>query len=201
MRSARYRRSLLRPMHRTLARIHVEHDPVGARHHLGLCKHRPVHGPQPDEIRLLGQQLSLEPMQRRCQRRTPVPHLWRPDEAKCRVRRYAHRVVEVFVAREPAVDRLPEEIRQTELGVQPLSGIAQVLGDECLQPQAFIQLAHQNEAGVGGDARSVKRDFQEAVERELKWLMLSFTHRVSPSVVRVLASEPQKSRRGDWSWR
>ena len=34
----------LRPMHRTLARIHVEHDPVGARCHLGLCKHLPVHG-------------------------------------------------------------------------------------------------------------------------------------------------------------
>ncbi len=159
-------------MHRTFARIHVEHDPVGARGHLGLCEHLPVHGPQPDEVLLSGQQLGLKPVQHRCQRRTPVPELWRSDEAKRRVRRHAHRVVEIFVAREPAVDRLPEEIRQTELGVQPLSGIAQVLGDECLQPQAFIQLAHQNEAGVGGDARSLERDFQEAVERELKWLVL-----------------------------
>ena len=31
--------------------------PVGARHHLGLCKHLPVHGPQPDVIFLVGQQL------------------------------------------------------------------------------------------------------------------------------------------------
>ena len=71
-----------------------------------------------------------------------------PDETKRRVRRHAHRVVEVFIAREPAVDRLPQEIRQAELRVQSLSGVAQVLGDECLQPQALIQLAHQKETGT-----------------------------------------------------
>ena len=49
-------------------------------------------------------------------------------------------VVEVFVAREPAVDRLPQEIRQAELRVQPLSRVAQVLGDECLQSQALIRM-------------------------------------------------------------
>ena len=76
-----------------------------------------------------------------------------------------------------------------------------MLGDECLQPQTFIQLAHQNEASVRSDARSLERDFQEAVERELEWLVLSFTHRVSPSVVWFLTSEPQNSRRSDWSWR
>ena len=162
----------LRSMHRTFARVHVEHDPVGARRHLGLCEHLPVHGPQPDEILLLGQQLGLEPMQRRCQRRTAVPELWRPDEAKGWVRRHPDRVVEVFVTREPAVDRLPQEIRQAELGVQTLSGVVQMLRDECPQPQAFIQLAHQNETGVGGDPRSLERDLQKAVERELKRLVL-----------------------------
>ncbi len=111
-------------------------------------------------------------MQRRCQRRTPVPALWRPDETKCWVCRHAPRVVEIFVAREATVDRLPQEIHHAELGVHPLSGIAQVLGDECLQPQTFIQLAHQNEASVRSDARSLERDFQEAVERELEWLVL-----------------------------
>ena len=92
-------------------------------------------------------------MQRRGQRRTAVPKLWRPDEPKCWVRRHAHRIVEVFVAREPAVDRLSQEIRQAELGVQALSGVAQVLGDECRPPQAFIQLAHQKETGVGAAPR------------------------------------------------
>ena len=53
-----------------------------------------------------------------------------------------------------------------------MSRVAQVLGDESLQPQTFIQLAHQNETGVGGDARSLERDLQEAIERELKRLVL-----------------------------
>ena len=42
--------------------------------------------------------------------------------ANTRVRRHAHRVVEVFVPREPAVDRLPEEIRHAELGPVVSSG-------------------------------------------------------------------------------
>ena len=166
------RAPFLCPMHRTLAGIHVEHDPAGARRHPGLRQHLPVHGHQPDEILLSRQQLGLEPMQRRRQGRTAVPDLGRPDETKCRVRRHAHRIVEVFVAREPAVDRLSQEIRQAELGVQALSGVAQVLGDECRQPQAFIQLAHQNETGVGGDARPLERDLQKAIEGELKGLGL-----------------------------
>ena len=166
------RAPFLRPMHWTLAGIHVEHDTRGARRHPGLREHLPVHGHQPDEIFLSGQQVGLEPMQRRCQRRTPVPALWRPDETKGRVRCHTHRVVDVFVAREPAVDRLPEEIRQTELGVHALSGVAQVRRDECLQPQAFIPLAHQNKTGVGGDARSRERDLQKTIERELKRLVL-----------------------------
>ena len=159
-------------MHRALTRIHVEHNPAGARWHLSLCEHLPVHGHQPDEILRSGQQLSLEPMQRRGQRATSVPELWRPDETKRRVRRHAHRIVQVFVAREPTVDRLSQEIRQAELGVQALSGVAQVLGDEWRQPQAFIQLAHQNETGVGGDARPLECDLQKAIECELKHLVL-----------------------------
>ena len=76
------------------------------------------------------------------------------------------------MASEPAVDRLPEEIRQAELGVQALSGVAQVFGDEGRQAQALIQLAHQNETVVGGDARPLERDLQKAIERELKRLVL-----------------------------
>ena len=92
--------------------------------------------------------------------------------AKRRVRRHAHRVVEVLIPGQAAVDRLPQEIRQAELRVQALSGVAQVLRDECRQPQAFIQLAHQNETGVGRDARPLERDLQETVERDLKWLVV-----------------------------
>ena len=47
-----------------------------------------------------------------------------------------------------------------------------MLRDERLQPQAFIQLAHQQETGVGRDARPLERDLQETVKRELKWLVV-----------------------------
>lgn len=78
------------------------------------------------------------------------------------------RVVEVFVARQAAVDRLPQEIRQRKLGVQSAAGVAQVFGDDRPQPEAFVQLADQNQPGVRSDARSLKRHLQEPVERELK---------------------------------
>ena len=52
----------------------------------------------------------------------------------------------------------------------PCRGVAQVLGDECRQAQAFIQLAYQNETGIGGDARPLERDLQKAIEGELKGL-------------------------------
>jgi hypothetical protein len=111
-------------------------------------------------------------MQRRGQRCTAVPDLRRSDQTKGGVGREPLRVVEVFVASEPAVNRLPKKIRQAELSVQPLSGVLQVLADQRLQSQAFIQLAHQNEARVGGDPRSLERDLQKAIERELKRLLL-----------------------------
>ena len=40
------------------------------------------------------------------------------------------------------------------------------------KPQAFIQLAYQNETGIGGDARPLERDLQKTIECELKGLGL-----------------------------
>ena len=67
-------------------------------------------------------------------RKSPVQEFLRPDETKGWVRRHADRVVGVFVASELAVDRLPQESRQAELPVQPMSGVVEVLRDEHLQP-------------------------------------------------------------------
>ena len=52
---------------------------------------------------------------------------------------------------------------------KPCRESLQVLGDECRQPQAFIQLAHQKEV----PASEVTRDpwnatFRKRIERELK---------------------------------
>ena len=67
-----------------------------------------------------------------------------------------------------------------------------MLSDDDLQAEAFIQLADQNQADGGGDARSLKRDLQNTVEGELKRLGFFVTHRVSPAVARFLASQPGK---------
>ena len=83
-----------------------------------------------------------------------------------------HESSRFFVAREPAVDRLAQEIGQGELRVQALSRVAQVFRDERLQPQAFIQLAYQDETGIGGDARPLERDLQKTIKCELKGLGL-----------------------------
>jgi hypothetical protein len=66
-------------------------------------------------------------------------------------------------------------------------------------PEALIQLADQNQAGIRGDARTLKRDLQKPVERELKGLGFSLTHRVSPILVGFLMQNPRQSRRGDYS--
>jgi NAD(P)-dependent dehydrogenase (short-subunit alcohol dehydrogenase family) len=94
---------------------------LGSVERLGLSDHVTVHSHQPDKVFLSGQQLRLEPMQRRCQRRTAIPHLRRPDQAKRWIGREARRVVEVFVARQAAIYGLPEQIRHAELRVQSLS--------------------------------------------------------------------------------
>jgi hypothetical protein len=174
-------------MHRALAGIHIEHDAVGVVQEFGLCEQVPVQRDQPHKILLAGQHLGLEPMQRGRQGRTPVPAFRRSDQAKRWVRRQAHGIVEVFVACQAAVDRLPQQIRYAELRIHTVARIAQVVGDEMLQPEALIQLADQNQPCVRRDMRALERDLQQAVERELKRLSVFFTHRVSPFVVGFLA--------------
>jgi len=93
-------------------------------------------------------------------------------------------------ARQATVDRLPQEIPQRELRVQSVAGVAQMRGDDRPQPEAFIQLADQNQASIGGHARSLKRHLQEPVEGELKRLGFFLTHRVSPFLAEFHVSEP-----------
>ena len=189
--------AFLLPVYRALAGVHVEHDAVGVVARLGLPDQVAVHGHQPDEVVVTGQQFGLEPMQGGRQRRAPVPPRRRSHQAKRRIGRETLRVVEVLVARQAAVHRLPQEVGQPELRVQSVAGVAQVLGDDRVQPEAFIQLADQNQAGVGGDARPLKRDLQKPVERELKGRGFFLTHRVPPILAGFLVRNPRKSRRDD----
>ncbi len=56
------------------------------------------------------------------------------------------------------------------------------------------QLADEHQASIRCHARSLELDFQKSVERELKWLVFFFTHRVTTSGVRLLVSEPNENR-------
>jgi hypothetical protein len=90
-------------------------------------------------------------------------------------------VVAVLVAGQATVDRLAQPIGQEKLGVLAAARVAQALFDELSQAEPFVQLAHQNQAAVGSDPRSLENDLQSRVEGKLKRLILLLTHWVSPS--------------------
>ena len=56
-----------------------------------------------------------------------------------------------------------------------------MLCNEFAQDQTFIQFAHDNQAAVGTDPRSLGIDLQRGVEGELKGLILFLTPWVSAS--------------------
>jgi len=56
-----------------------------------------------------------------------------------------------------------------------------MLLDQFSEPESFVELAHQDQAAVGRDARTLKIDPERSVEGELKRLVWAFTHWVSTS--------------------
>ena len=57
----------------------------------------------------------------------------------------------------------------------------QVLLDQLPEIQPLVEFAHQDQAAVGSDARTLEIDLEGSVEGELKGLFWTFTHRVSTS--------------------
>ena len=76
--------------------------------------------------------------------------------------------------------------------VQHRSRVGQVVTDKFAQPQAFIQIAHHDQATVGDYSRSLEIHLQRGVERKLKGLVLLFTHRVQASGVYIAPSSPHE---------
>lgn len=60
-------------------------------------------------------------------------------------------VVDILVPCQPTVYRLPHEVGQWQLRVLS-ARVGQVPFDEFAEPQPFVQLTHQEQAAVGGDA-------------------------------------------------
>jgi hypothetical protein len=81
----------------------------------------------------------------------------------------------MFVPRQAAVQRLPQPIGERQLLVLAAPTDSQVFLDEFVQPQAFVQLSHQQQAAVGSDSRALEINFQRGAKRELKGPILCFT--------------------------
>jgi hypothetical protein len=58
-------------------------------------------------------------------------------------------VVDVLVAHQAAVDGLAQEVRERDLPIVPGARISDAPVDQCAQPQALVQLAREQEAGIG----------------------------------------------------
>ena len=145
---------------------------------------------QAAEVLLLGQHLGLEGLQAGGQRRTPLPDLLRADQSEGRILAQPLGVIEILVARQAAVHRLPQQVGKGQLSVLTLTRIRQVLFDQIAETQPLVQLPHQNQAAIGSDPRSLEIDLQGGVERQLKGLILFFTHWVSSSGASSLHSNP-----------
>jgi hypothetical protein len=98
-----------------------------------------------------------------------------PISRKVGVLRKPLRIVEVFVTREPAVDRLPQQVGEGKLRILPSAGVCQMLLDQLSEPESLVKLAHQDQAAVGRDAGTLKIDLERGVEGELKRLVWAFT--------------------------
>ena len=88
-------------------------------------------------------------MERRGQGRTAIPDFLRTDQETSSIETRA--ASEVLVARQAAVDRLPQQISDC-----CLAGVADMLVNQFSEPEPFVQFANQNQATVGSDVRSWK---------------------------------------------
>ena len=94
-------------------------------------------------ILFLREDVRLEPMQRRGERNARVLPLPRRQHPKRRVLGDPLSVVGVFVAGQTAIDRLAKQVGQRELRVASGAGIIEMALDQCVETQAFVQLARE----------------------------------------------------------
>ncbi len=114
---------------------------------------------QTGKVFFLRQQFGLERLQARGQRRSALQDLLGADEPEGRVLGETLGVVDILVARQPAVYRLPHEVGQRQLRVLS-AGVGQVPFDEFAQAQPFIQLTHQEQTAVRSHPRTLEVDPQ-----------------------------------------
>ena len=103
-------------------------------------------------------------MERRGERDARLPSLTGGQHPKRRVLGQSLRVVGVLVAGQAAIDGLANEIRQGELAVASGTRIGEVSLDQGAQAESLVQLAQQQQSGVGGHRGPPKLDAKLGVE-------------------------------------
>jgi hypothetical protein len=135
---------------------------------------------QPGEVRVFGQYLGLETLQPRGKSDASIPYLFRTDEPEGRVLGKPLGVVEVFVASQATIDRLPQQVGEAKLRVLP-TAVRQMLFDQFAESEPLVEFAHQDQATVRSDAGALELDLERGVEGELKRPFLYLTHWVLTS--------------------
>ena len=125
----------------------------------------------------VGQPLGLEPAHLAGRGRRPVEPLPADDGAHGRVAGEPLGVVDVLVAGEPAVDRLPQQAEQPVPDVLPAPALGEGRRGRRGQAEGVVQLAVGEQAAVGGDPGAVELELEAAVEGDPQGLF-RFTRRV-----------------------
>src|SRR5262249_225035 len=117
-------------------------------------------------------------------------------------------VVDIFIAGQTAVNRLPQQGRQSMLRVLPRAGVVQAARRRAGQPEGIVEFTIGQESAITGDRRAVKLQFDLAVEVNTQGVIVAVTHWVPHSFrqergrnagfSRVLAQMPCRKPRFIW---
>jgi hypothetical protein len=86
---------------------------------------------------------------------------------------------------------LPQQVGKAKLRVLP-TRVCQILFDQFSEPEPLVEFAHQDQAAVGSDARTLEADLENSIKGKLKRPLLYLTHWVITSGTSSSRSHPQK---------
>jgi hypothetical protein len=168
-------------MDRALGAVDVENHPLRARVCRRMLNQIRVHASQTLVVPLLGEDLRLEPLQRRRQRDARLPSLPRGEHSKRRVLGQPLGVIRVRVPGETAIDRLTNQVGQRELGVAPGAGSMRYRSITALRPRRSSNSRGNNNPAseVTVAPRNSTRSW--GVERDANRSRFGVTHWMMPS--------------------
>src|SRR5262249_38753428 len=85
-------------------------------------------------------------------------------------------IVDIFIAGQPAVERLAKESQEAVLGVLPRAGVKQAARGRAGQSEGVVEFAVSKESGVTGNGRAVELQLDLAVEIDAQGVIVAVTH-------------------------